>query len=36
MERLGMGREGHFKENCFVKNEWCDEYLYAILSSEID
>ncbi|HCF30716.1 MAG TPA: GNAT family N-acetyltransferase [Cyanobacteria bacterium UBA11049] len=35
MERLGMRREGHFRENCYVKGEWCDEYLYAILAREI-
>lgn len=36
MERLGMRREGYFQENCYVKNEWCDEYLYAILAREIN
>ncbi len=35
MERLGMRREGHFRENCYVKGEWCDEYLYAILNREV-
>lgn len=35
MERLGMKREGHFRENCYVKGEWCDEYSYAILAREI-
>jgi RimJ/RimL family protein N-acetyltransferase len=35
MERLGMRREGHFRENCYVKGEWSDEYLYAVLAREI-
>ena len=35
MERLKMRKEGELKENCFVKGKWCDEYLYAILASEI-
>src|SRR5579884_1333085 len=34
MERLGMRREAHFRENEIVKGEWCDEYVYAMLSSE--
>jgi RimJ/RimL family protein N-acetyltransferase len=34
MEKLGMRREGHMLQNCFVKGEWCDEYQYAILESE--
>lgn len=35
MERLRMRQEGHFQENCYVKGEWCDEYLYAILAREV-
>ncbi|NEQ52464.1 MAG: GNAT family N-acetyltransferase [Leptolyngbya sp. SIO3F4] len=35
MKRLGMRREGHFRENCYVKGEWCDEYLYAVLATEV-
>lgn len=27
-------REGEFLENCFLKGEWCSEYLYAMLQSE--
>ena len=34
MERLGMRREGHMVHNCFIKGEWCDEYLYALLEEE--
>jgi RimJ/RimL family protein N-acetyltransferase len=34
MERLGMRREGEFRENCRVKGEWADEYLYAVLEPE--
>jgi RimJ/RimL family protein N-acetyltransferase len=34
MERLGMRREAHLRENEFVKGEWCDELIYAILASE--
>ena len=34
MEKLGMRREGHLRHNCFVKGEWCDEYLYALLEPE--
>lgn len=31
MEKIGMQREGCFKERCRIKEEWRDEYLYAIL-----
>jgi RimJ/RimL family protein N-acetyltransferase len=34
MEKLGMRREGHMIHNCFVKGEWADEYLYALLEKE--
>jgi RimJ/RimL family protein N-acetyltransferase len=34
MERLGMRREAHLRENEFVKGEWCDEFIYAMLASE--
>ncbi len=34
MERLGMRREAHFVENEFVKGEWTDELVYAILDRE--
>jgi RimJ/RimL family protein N-acetyltransferase len=34
MERLGMRREAHFRQNELVKGEWCDELVYAILAEE--
>ncbi|AMM52687.1 GNAT family acetyltransferase [Rufibacter sp. DG15C] len=34
MEKLGMRREAHFKENIYIKGEWCDSYVYAVLASE--
>jgi RimJ/RimL family protein N-acetyltransferase len=34
LEKLGMRREAHFVENVFVKDEWQDELLYAILERE--
>jgi RimJ/RimL family protein N-acetyltransferase len=34
LERLGMRREGHLVENEFVKGEWSDEAIYAILEGE--
>ncbi|NUT36349.1 MAG: GNAT family N-acetyltransferase [Hamadaea sp.] len=34
LERLGMRREAHFVENEFVKGEWTDELVYAMLESE--
>jgi RimJ/RimL family protein N-acetyltransferase len=34
LERLGMRREAHFVENEFVKGEWVDELVYAILADE--
>lgn len=34
LERLGMRREGHFLQNAWYKDEWCDEYEYALLRSE--
>ncbi len=34
MARLGMRREAHLRENEFVKGEWCDELVYAMLASE--
>jgi RimJ/RimL family protein N-acetyltransferase len=34
MERLGMRREAFFKYNEFVKGEWRDELVYAILKDE--
>jgi RimJ/RimL family protein N-acetyltransferase len=34
MERNGMRREAHLIENEFVKGEWTDELIYAILRRE--
>ncbi len=34
MEKLGLRREGHMVQNCFVRGEWCDEYLYALLKQD--
>ena len=33
-EKLGMRREGEFKDSEFFKGDWCDMWLYAILKSE--
>lgn len=34
MERAGLRREGHFRQNGWYKGEWCDEYQYAVLASK--
>jgi [ribosomal protein S5]-alanine N-acetyltransferase len=34
MEKLGMRREAHFKENAWIKGEWCDSLIYAVLERE--
>ncbi|MEV6522956.1 GNAT family N-acetyltransferase [Longispora sp. NPDC051575] len=34
LERLGMRREAHLVQNEFVKGEWTDEMVYAVLASE--
>lgn len=36
MEKLGMRREAHYRQNVWVKNHWRDTYLYAILKSEFN
>ncbi|MBM7024677.1 GNAT family N-acetyltransferase [Clavibacter zhangzhiyongii] len=33
-ERLGMRREGHFREELRVKGEWVDSLYYAVLADE--
>lgn len=33
-EKLGMTFEGHLRENYFLKNEWCDSHIYAVLAHE--
>jgi RimJ/RimL family protein N-acetyltransferase len=34
LEKLGMRREAHFLQNEYVKGEWTDELVYAILATE--
>jgi RimJ/RimL family protein N-acetyltransferase len=34
LERLGMRREAHFVQNEWVKGEWTDEAVYAVLTDE--
>lgn len=34
LTKLGMRQEAHFRENEFVKGEWTDEIVFAILASE--
>lgn len=34
LTRLGMRQEAHFHQNEFVKGEWCDELVFAILAEE--
>jgi RimJ/RimL family protein N-acetyltransferase len=34
LERLGMRREAHYRQNVWFKGAWGDEYLYAILRHE--
>jgi RimJ/RimL family protein N-acetyltransferase len=34
LERLGLRREAHFRQNIWFKGAWGDEYLYAILRDE--
>jgi RimJ/RimL family protein N-acetyltransferase len=34
LERLGMRREAHFRQNEIVKGEWSDELVYAMLQEE--
>lgn len=34
MQRLGMRPEAHFRENVFLKGEWCDSLIHAILDRE--
>lgn len=33
-EKLGMRREGHFVENAWIKGQWRDTLIYAILDRE--
>ncbi|WP_367432183.1 GNAT family N-acetyltransferase [Streptomyces celluloflavus] len=34
LERLGMRREGHLRENEFLDGSWSDEVIYAMLARE--
>lgn len=34
MEKLGMTREAHFRENWWLKGEWCDSFIYAVLEQD--
>jgi len=34
MEKLGLKREAHLRENWWLKGEWCDSYIYAVLEHE--
>ena len=34
MQRIGMRREAHFHENEYVKGEWTDALIYAMLADE--
>ncbi|MGQ0633036.1 MAG: GNAT family N-acetyltransferase [Planctomycetaceae bacterium] len=34
MERIGMRRAAHFIHDARAKDEWVDDYVYAILESE--
>lgn len=34
MEKIGMRKEGHFKQCIYRRGKWIDEYFYAILSKE--
>ena len=34
MEKLGMRREAHLRENWWLKGEWCDSWIYAILDRD--
>jgi len=34
LEKIGMRREGHFIKNAWLKGEYTDEYLFAMLNEE--
>jgi ribosomal-protein-alanine N-acetyltransferase len=34
MEKLGMQREGRLRETRWLNQQWCDEYVYAVLDKE--
>jgi len=35
LKKLGMQKEGHFRENKFVRGKWRDTDFYAVLESEL-
>jgi [ribosomal protein S5]-alanine N-acetyltransferase len=34
LEKIGLRREGHLIENAYIKGEWVDSLIYAILARE--
>lgn len=34
VERIGMHREAHFRKSLWIKNEWLDDLVYAILKED--
>ena len=34
LEKLGMRREGHLRENAWIKGEWVDSLIYAVLERD--
>ena len=34
MEKVGMRREAHLRQNWWLKGEWCDSFIYAVLEDE--
>ena len=34
LERVGMRQEGHLRESVWVKGEWADDVIYALLENE--
>ena len=34
LEKLGMRREGHFREHEWMQGRWWDTFLYALLDHE--
>lgn len=34
VKRLGLRKEGHFKQSYRMNDQWCDDVIYAVLKSE--
>lgn len=34
LEKLGFRQEAHFKKSVFIRGEWCDDVVYAVLKEE--